>query len=189
MKHHQKMEMRKMHLRRQTMSDCHLEQVLVLYASSYVFKKEVGKLINVFMFILCKCSYCILFIYLHLCFGIYMIYILYNSIRFIILNYLFLDMRRPGGGRSGREIAGRGRTGGRGTSHSSPSAATEASSSSVVAPSYSSAHPPEQHYRSEEKDLGDAEEEVLPTHPDARVVVQIDTDRYNLSSSTRHKGF
>ena len=98
-------------------------------------------------------------------------------------------MRHPSGGQSGKEIAGRGRTGGRGTSHSSPSAATRASSASVVAPSCSSAHPPEQHYRSEEEDLGDAEEEVQPSHPDARVVVQIDMDRYNLSSSTRHKGF
>ena len=119
-----------------------------------------------------------------------MIYILYNSIRFIFLNYLFLDMRHPEGGRSGREIAGRGRTGGRGTSHhSSPSPATGASLSSAVAPSSSSAHPPEQHYQSEEEDLGDAEEEVQPSHPDARVVVQIDRDKYNLSSSTRHKGF
>ena len=166
------------------MSDCHLEQMFVLYASSYVFKKEIGKLINVFMFILCKCSYCILFIYLHLCFGIYVIYILYNSILFIILNYLFLDMRHSIGGRSGREIAGRGRTGGRGTSHSSPSATTRASSSSAVAPSCSSAHPLEQHYRSEEEDLGDVEEEVPPTHPEDRTVVQIDRDKYNLSSST-----
>ena len=134
-------------------------------------------------------DHCILLISLHLYFGIYVIQILYNTIPFLILDYHFLDMRHPGGGRSGREIAGRGRTGGRGTSHSSPSAATGASSSSSVAPSCSSAHPPKQHFRSEEEDLSDAEEEVPPAHPEDCIVGQIDRDRYNLSSSTRLKGF
>lgn len=163
--------------------------MFVFYASSYVFKKEIGKFINGFMCILCKSSYCKYFIYLHLCFGIYVINILYNSILIIILNYLFLDMRHSVGGRSGRDIAGRGRTGGRGTSRSSPSAGTGPSSASGVAPSCSSAHPPEQHYRSEEEDLGDAEEEVQPSDPNARIVVKIDRDRYNLSSLHDIKGF
>ena len=93
-------------------------------------------------------------------------------------------MRHPGGGQSGREIASRGRTGGRGTSHySSPSPATGVSSSNAMAPSYSSAHHPEQHYPSEEEDLDEAEEEVQPTSPEDRVFVKIDTERYNLNSS------
>ena len=102
---------------------------------------------------------------------------------------MFLDMRHPGGGQSGKEIAGRGHTGGRGTSqYNSPSPATAASSSSVVAPSASSAHPPQQHYPSEEEDLHQSEEEVEPPCPGDRTFVSIDRVRYNLNSSTQLKG-
>ena len=58
-----------------------------------------------------------------------------------------------------------------------------------MAPSSSSAHPPEQHFPSEEEDLDEAEEEVQPTRPQDRIFVKIDTDMYTLNSSTRLKGF
>ena len=77
-------------------------------------KKNVGKIINVFIFILCICSlYIINFVALmfwNICDINFLIFY------YLTLDYVFLDMRHAGGGRSGRETAGRGRTGGRGTS-------------------------------------------------------------------------
>ena len=96
------------------MSDCHLQELFVFLCLCYVFKKDIGKLIKIFMFILCICSlYIINFIALmfwNIC-----------DINFLIfycltLDYVFLDMRHLGWGRLGTEIATKGHIGGWGNS-------------------------------------------------------------------------
>ena len=53
MKHHQKMKMRKMHCKRQTMSDKDFTIIVCNLMFKLCTKKDVGKIINVFMLILC----------------------------------------------------------------------------------------------------------------------------------------